>query len=169
MDKSTEKLLSTILETVYNISNQLDEHTKILNQHTEILNQHTEMLNQHSDKLISLENTSIEHSQKIQDIENMVTRIELEHGKIIQDIENMVTRIESEHGKRIQNIENIVTRIELEHGEKLKALFDCFTINNEKFIKIDEDISRINAILDRQDDKIFYLDYHKNQRNLPEN
>lgn len=110
-----------------------------LDEHTIILNQHTEILNQHSEILG-------QHSDRLTSLENIV----------------------GEHGQKIQNIENIVTRIELEHGEKLQALFNCFAINNEKFIKINEEISRINTILDRQDNKIFYLDYYKNQTNLPQ-
>ena len=95
---------------------------------------------------------------------NQHTEILGQHSDRLTSLENIV----GEHGQKIQNIENIVTRIELEHGEKLQALFDCFAINNEKFIKINEEISRINTILDRQDNKIFYLDYYKNQTNLPQ-
>lgn len=160
MDNLPEKLLSEILETVHTISNKLDEHTEILNEHTKILNEH-------SDRLTSLETIVTEHSKNFQNIENKIAEIDSRFSEKFQNIENRIAEMDSKFSNKIQNIENIVTKIELEHSEKLQALFDCFTINNEKFIKIDEEILRINTVLDRQDNKIFYLDYHKNQTNLP--
>lgn len=134
MNQHIENLLSQILASINKMSNTLEQHTKILNEHTAILNEHTAVLNEHTAVL------------------NEHTAILAKHATILD-----------EYGERLQRLENIVTRIENEHGEKLQILFDYFTTDSTRFKDLKQELSKINSILDRHDNKIYYLEFHKDK------
>ena len=77
--------------------------------------------------------------------------------KIYEDQQQLQKEI-AEVKQDVRNISMTVAKIEVEHGKKLEALFDAFTMNREK---IEEHESRINNCerkIEKQDDKIYYLE-----------
>ena len=103
-----------------------------------------------------------EQKQMKKDIEQKIYE---EQKQMKKDIEQKINENQQQLQKEIaelkQDVRNIsmtVAKIEVEHGKKLEALFDAFTMNREK---IEEHESRINNCerkIEKQDDKIYYLE-----------
>lgn len=94
-------------------------------------------------------------------IEGRKNMTEIDRDKLLLKIYEDQQQLQKEIAEVKQDVRNIgmtVAKIEVEHGKKLEALFDAFTMNREK---IEEHESRINNCerkIEKQDDKIYYLE-----------
>ncbi len=111
----------------------------------------------------SIEQKIYENQQQMKkDIEQKINESQQQMKKDIeQKIDEVQQQLQKEIAEVKQDVRNIsmtVAKIEVEHGKKLEALFDAFTMNREK---IEEHESRINNCerkIEKQDDKIYYLE-----------
>ena len=102
-------------------------------------------------------------STKVENLEVKVENLETEVGNLKTEVGNLKTKVgnlETEVGNlklETRKMSQTVARIEIEHGEKLQALFDVFTINEQKIYKNTKDIEKCNKKLGKHDDEIFII------------
>ena len=87
-------------------------------------------------------------------IEKLDTKVEVKYNELNDKIEKLDTKLEEKYTK----LNNSIIKIEVEHGEKLQALFDAFNFNQEKNEKIKKEIKKAKKILDRHDERIYFLE-----------
>ena len=87
-------------------------------------------------------------------INNMLQKIYEGQQEINKKIEKLDAKLEEKYTK----LNNSIIKIEVEHGEKLQALFDAFNFNQEKNEKIKKEIKKAKKILDRHDERIYFLE-----------
>ncbi len=104
-------------------------HTKILNEHTRILDEHTRILDEHS-KMLG------EHSKKLD-----------EHSKIL-----------GEHSDDIKSLKRTLFLIEDAVTNKIPALFDAYSLNQDKHDEFNARITNVENISDQNSLKISILE-----------
>ena len=101
---------------------------------------------------------------EMEKIQKEVVESQKEIGKINEEIVTInkeLVRINVEIAKiwkETDKISQTVARIEVEHGNKLEALFDAFKLHDEKFINYENRIANCEKKLEKQDDKIYFLE-----------
>lgn len=71
--------------------------------------------------------------------------------------QNELFKGQKELKEEVGKLSKTVAKIEVEHGQKLEMLFDAVTMHSEKFDSTEKRLNSHEDRLDRQDDKIFYL------------
>ena len=149
-----DKLLLKIYEEQQQMKKDNKEYKKSIEQK---INENQQQMKKDIEQKIN------ENQQQMKkDIEQKINESQQQMKK---DIEQKINEFQQQLQKEIaevkQDVRNIsmtVAKIEVEHGKKLEALFDAFTMNREK---IEEHESRINNCerkIEKQDDKIYYLE-----------
>ena len=118
---------------------------------------------QEKELLLEILKNTKELNTRMDNIKNRLNNIETSFSSRMDYIENRLNNIEFNHGERLQNIENIVTKIEHEHGEKIQVLFDYFVDQEQKRTDIKTDINNLETDLDKQNNRIYALEFYKQE------